>query len=120
METNKVQQEEKLTEAQFRALHKLFGDTAKELRDNGITMKAILARFSLEVPATKNSVKELWKILQENMFGTNSTKLLLKQQEINMIYDSLNKFFGQEFKISLPPFPSQEEVRYLQESKKVK
>ncbi len=112
METLNTQskEEERLSIAQFRALHLLFEQTAKEMQVNGITLTAVLQRFVLEVPATKNSVKEMWKILQENMFGTDSTKKLLKKQEIDQIYDALQKFFAEQFEMQLPPFPSYEEV----------
>ncbi len=44
------------------------------------------------------------------MFGTDSTKKLLKKQEIDQIYDALQKFFAEQFEMQLPPFPSYEEV----------
>ncbi len=82
------------------------------MQQEGVTMTAVLNRFILEVPATKQSVKEMWKILQFHLTGKESTKELLKKEEIDQIYMSLVKFFAQEFDFELPPFPSQEEKYY--------
>ena len=112
METNNESQtQEILTQAQFRALHLWFEQTAKEMRDNGITMTAVLSRFVLEVPTTKESIKEMWKILQESLTGKKSTKELLKKEEIDQIYMALVKFFAEQFELELPPFPSYENTQ---------
>lgn len=103
------QQEKKRTTAQNSALHLFYEQTADLLRENGIGIKQVLEKFNLEAPATKYGVKEyLWRPLQLSMFGKHSTTELLKKQEIDQVYDALNKFFAEELELQLPPFPSYE------------
>ncbi len=87
-----------------------FDQLAHELQGEGITMTAVLQKFIIDVPVTKYSVKEMWRSLQEAMFGKTSTTQLLKKQEIDQIYDSLNKFFGENMEIQIPPFPNWQDV----------
>ena len=101
------------TQAQNNALHLFFQQLSDELNEKGITMKAVLENFNLEVPATKYGIKEyIWRPLQESMLGKKSTKDLLKKKEIDMIWDSLNKFFAEQMKLQIPPFPSYESKMY--------
>jgi len=99
--------EERLTRQQQKALHLFFTQLACELNREGKTMTMILNRFVIEAPVTKNSIKELvWKPLQEAMYSKKSTTELLKKEEIDGIYDALNKFFAEELQVIVPPFPS--------------
>lgn len=103
--------EERRTKQQNRALHVWYKQVADELNSEGKGMSVILKKFVLDCPATDYLIKEmLWRPLQEAMFGKHSTTELLKKHEIDQIYDALNKFFGEELHISLPPFPSLEEI----------
>jgi len=104
-----AKEEKKRTEAQNRSLHLWYEQLAKLLNENGITMTTVLQKFILDTPATKYTVKELlWRPLQQALVGKYSTKELLKQQEIDQIYDSLVKFFGEQMELEIPPFPSYE------------
>lgn len=106
-DTLSAKEEKKRTTAQNSALHLWFSLVAEEMQRNGITMTAVLQKFILDAPATKYGVKEyLWRPLQEEMLGKKSTTELLKQKDIDGVYDALNKFFGETMHMSLPPFPS--------------
>lgn len=110
--------DKKLTRSQQNALHLFYEQLAKEMNENGITLKQALAKFNLEVPATKHAVKEyLWRPLQEAITGKYSTTELLKQREIDQIYDSLNKFFAENLHLQIPPFPSMEIIDWEKEIK---
>lgn len=101
--------EDKLTRQQQKAIHLWFRQVAEELNREGKVMSVILKKFVLDCPATDYLIKEmLWRPLQEAILGKHSTTELLKKQEIDQVYDALNKFFAEELQISLPPFPSLE------------
>lgn len=109
--THDPQDEKKRTVAQNNALHLWFEMLAKELNEKGITMTTVLQKFVVDTPATKYTIKELiWRPLQEALTGKQSTKDLLKKQEIDQIWDSLNKFFAEDMKVSIPQFPSGEDL----------
>lgn len=113
-----AENDKKITRSQQNALHLFYGLLAKELNEKGISMTTVLQRFVVDTPATKYTVKELiWRPLQEALTGKHSTTELLKKQEIDQIYDSLNKFFAERMKISIPPFPSSEDM-FLKEFEK--
>lgn len=109
METNK---DTTRTEQQSRALHLYFDLLAKEFQKEGITMTTILQKFIVDTPATKTTIKELmWKPLQMAILEKGSTTQLSKNEEIDLIYDSMNKFTSETFGISVP-FPNEEKLRY--------
>jgi len=105
---------EKRTLNQNKALHLWLEQVAAILNERGITLKAITERLpEAECPATKENLKELvWRPIQRNLFYKQSTRDLSKTKEIDAIYDTLNKFFAENFEVSLPPFPSYESVNF--------
>ena len=55
-------------------------------------------------------IKEfMWKKIQKTMFGKDSTTKLKKTEEIEKIYDVINKLLSEKFGIYIP-FPNKEEV----------
>lgn len=96
----------RLTSQQMRALHLLFAQLAKEMAEKGIDMRTFI---QVPVSFTPYAIKEfLWKPLQKVLIGKKSTTQLDKTEEINLVYDELNKILIERTKgeISLPPFPS--------------
>jgi len=107
METN---QDTNLTRQQQKSLHLYFDLLAKEFQKEGITMTTILQKFIVDTPATKTTIKELmWKPLQMAILDKGSTTQLSKNEEIDLIYDSMNKFTSETFGISVP-FPNVEDL----------
>src|SRR3990167_10868598 len=98
-----------LTRQQQNALHLFYELLSKEFQKEGITMTTVLSKFVIDTPATKYTVKELmWKPLQLALTGKESTTKLLKKEEIDLVYESINKFTSENWGIHIP-FPSQEE-----------
>lgn len=103
--------EDKRTEQQNRALHLWFEMLAQTLREEGIDLKEAMPKV-IDIIPTKENVKEmLWKPVQNALFKKKSTTELLKQKEIDLIYDVLCKNLG-ERGIIIPPFPSWETMEY--------
>ena len=105
--------EDKITEAQFRSIHKWFGDVAKELRKEGKTMSVVLEaikrnNYIAEMPVSKEAVKSIAKMFMEATIGKTSTLELSKKEDIDIVLDTMTKFFGQDMGVGLPPFPSHE------------
>lgn len=95
------------TDQQNRALHVYFELLAEELNDAGLDMRKVL-KPSIDIPWTKSSVKEyLWRPIQYATTQKKSTTKLLKQKDIDIIYETLNRHLSQIFGISVP-FPSVE------------
>jgi len=83
------------------------------LNENQKDMKQVIDKIILDIPATKANVKEMiWKPIEQAMFDKKSTKDLTTQ-DINSIYDIINKVFG-EMGVSLPSFPSAEEQNLME------
>lgn len=102
--------EEDRTLKQNNAIHLYCELVARELRSRGQTMQDVIKLIhKLEITPTKNSVKDiLWLPLQEKLFATDSTTKLKKKEQIDMIYDGINKFTSLHFEFSVP-FPNIEE-----------
>ena len=97
------------TERQNRALHLLFEQLARELNEHGITARQIFSQ-PVEHFWTPELVKEMWRKIQYAMFKKKSTTQLLKQEEIDRIYDTLSKVIAERTngEVSMPEFPSLE------------
>lgn len=94
------------TEQQSRALHLFCGQLAEVLNDAGLDMRKVL-KPTYNLPWTKESVKEhLWRAVQKAMFNKQSTTQLLKQGEIDAIYEVLVRELGEKHHIEVPPFPN--------------
>lgn len=108
----KMPTEEKIrTAQQNRALHLFFQLLADELNEAGLDMRKVL-KPGIDIPWTKTSIKEfLWRPVQEAALGKKSTRQLLKQRDIDLIYDTLTRHLSQIFGISVP-FPSIENEQF--------
>lgn len=95
------------TEQQNRALHLYFDLVAKELNDGGYTVQKVL-REKLELSWTPEFVKDmLWRPAQMALLRKESTTQLSKQEDIDTVYDHLNRHLGEKFGIHVG-FPSHE------------
>lgn len=100
-------EEKKRTIQQNRALHLWFTLLADELNNAGLDMKIVL-KPEADIPWTPILVKELiWKKIQKTMLGKKSTTELSKTEDIDRVYDTINRWTSIKFGISIP-FPSEE------------
>ncbi len=101
------------TGKQNNALHLYFMWLATELNLAGYTVQLVLKQ-KMDLDWSPNSVKELlWRPAQQAILKKKSTTELSKQQDIDLIYDHLNRHLSEKFKIHIP-FPVDEEYQKLQ------
>jgi len=101
---------------QNRALHKYFELVAGTLNEAGLDMRKTL-KPEIDIPWSKESVKEyLWRPIQKAQLQKRSTTEL-DRKDINIIYETLNRFLGEKLGVHTP-FPSLEELE--EETKKWK
>ena len=107
----KMENNEQRTPTQNNALHLYCQRIADSLNAAGYSIPEVLKHFKMEVPWTKENVKEiLWRTAQQRMYNKHSTKQLLKQGEIDDIVDVMTRFLGENFHIEYIPWPSIEEL----------
>ena len=96
----KVKTERSLrTEQQNRALHLYFEQVAEALNDGGYTVQFVL-KEKVEVDWDKDMVKDLlWRTAQQAILKKVSTTELAKQEDIDKVYDHLNRHLGEKFGI---------------------
>lgn len=93
------------TDSQNRAIHLWLEQVAKELRENGIDMKAAL-QYSVDIVPTKENLKEVvWRPIQKSLYGKKSTTEL-QTNEVTDIIDVIIRHFAEHHHVQLPPFPS--------------
>lgn len=91
--------------SQNNALHLYFSQLADAFNDAGIDMRKVLKQDA-PIPWTGENVKEyLWRPIQKTMLKKESTTQLNKQQDIDKIYDVLNRHLGERFGVHVD-FPS--------------
>ena len=99
----------KRTEQQNKALHLYFTQIAEALNHEGFDVRIILqviAEKGVDMMWSPALVKELlWRRIQKKYLDKHSTIELDSLQEIDRIYDMLNKFLSENFFVSVP-FPS--------------
>jgi len=111
LKTLKVEKFNLITDKQMKALHLWFGLVAEALNEAGFDMRKFI-KEGVDIPWTKTMVKEhLWRPVQEIHLKKKSVKKLEKQQ-IDEIYEILNRVIGERTGIHIP-FPSQEELDKL-------
>lgn len=96
------------TSQQNAALHLFFTQLSEELNDKGMDMRKLI-RQEIGLSWTPYNVKTyLWRPVQKALTGKKSTTKLDKTQEINLIYDNLNRIIIERTKgeIDFPLFPS--------------
>jgi len=109
-------EEEKRTIQQNKALHKWFELLAEALNDSGLDMKKTL-KHDIDIPWTKDMIKKhLWKPVQKAVLNKESTTKLLKVEEIDKVFDVINRQLGTKFNI-YQEFPSLDRIMEEEEKK---
>lgn len=99
---------ERRTLKQNSALHVYFNLLAEELNSAGYDIKETLKK-DIEIPWNAITVKELlWRPIQKAQLKKTSTTRL-STTELDLIYDTLNRYLGEKLGIHVP-FPSEEEL----------
>lgn len=100
----------KRTAKQNKSLHLYFRLLAEELNEAGLDMKKVL-KPTIDISWNERSVKEyLWRPIQNAQVVKKSTTEL-STEEINKIWEVINRHLSEKFGIYVP-FPSEEELRY--------
>lgn len=101
------------TDQQNRALHLWFELLATELNNAGYTVQLVLSK-KMDLDWDKEKVKELlWRPAQRAILGKESTTELNKQEDIDKVFDHLNRHLGEKFELHVE-FPVDIE-KHLQE-----
>ena len=94
----------KRTAAQNNALRLYFMWLATEMNLAGYTVQMVLKQ-KMDLDWTPEMVKDLlWRPAQQAILKKKSTTELNKQQDIDLIYDHLNRHISEKFGIHIP-FP---------------
>jgi hypothetical protein len=89
------------TEQQHKARWKYLSLLADELMGKGISQRVFLEKLQgYDVPITKEFLAEVWKEIQQQMFGTNSSKHL-KTDQVSQVYDVMNLFTSTEWGVGM-------------------
>jgi hypothetical protein len=103
------------TTPQNNALHKFYELLANKFNEKNITVQLFLTKV-IELDWTPELVKEIaWRPLQRLLLQKKSTTELDNINDINTVYEHLNKHLGQEFGI-YEPFPHKEKEEFDIES----
>ena len=98
------------TESQNNSLHKFFELLAEELEEKHIDKREFF-KEQFFTSWTKSGVKyDIWHPLQKKLFHKNSTTKLCKLEEINLIWDNINRILIKKYKgeVITPPFPNED------------
>ena len=110
--------EKQRTNQQNKALHVYFELVAEALNDAGLDIQEVISHAKIDIPWSKESVKELlWKTIQRSIYKKDSTTQLTKLQEIDKIYDVLNRFLA-KLGVESVNFPSIETLMLKMEAEK--
>ena len=103
-----VKHRERRTDQQNKALHLYFTQVAEALNDAGLTLEKVVKNFKMEHEWSGATVKELlWREAQKYAVNKHSTTELDKFEEIEKVYDIVNRFLA-SIGVESIPFPSVE------------
>lgn len=101
------------TEAQNNAIHKYFEMVSTSLTEKGLTFDLKIGGKIVKLDWTPNLVKEaMWKPIMKALVGKSSTTQMDKVEDINKIYDHINKFLSENFQLHVP-FPHEEKEKEI-------
>lgn len=105
--------EKQRTDSQNKALHLYLTQVANELDRQGHTMQDVVKKITkVEIKPTMHNVKEMiWREIMKTQLGKESTTFLAKQEDIDKVYDVMNKWLGTYFEIHIP-FPNDDQKQY--------
>ena len=111
MAKKETKKEQKLrTETQNRALWLYFTMLADALNDAGFSIKKTLTFYKADIDWDKDSLHDLmWVPIQKALLGKGSTTELKSQEDIDRVYEHVNRFTADKMGISMP-FPNKEEM----------
>ena len=96
------------TAPQNRALHLWYTQVAEEFNNAGYSVQIVL-KEKIDLDWTGDMVKELlWRPAQEAILKKKSTTDLKKSEDIDKVWEHLNRHIGQKFEIHVP-FPHYED-----------
>lgn len=95
------------------ALHLYLTQVAAELDRQGHTMQDVVQKITkVEIKPTLHNVKEMiWREIQKAQLGKDSTTFLNKQEDIDKVYEVMNKWLGTYFEIHIP-WPNDERKQF--------
>ncbi len=100
------------TSTQNSALHLWFKLLADEMNQAGYTVQLVLAQ-KMDLDWDKDKVKELlWRPAQQAILKKKSTTELSKIEDIDKVWEHLNRHIGEKFGLHVP-FPSDQELAEL-------
>lgn len=100
------------TQQQNSALHLWFKLLADEMNQAGYTVQLVLAQ-KMDLDWDKDKVKGLlWRPAQQAILKKKSTTELSKIEDIDKVWEHLNRHIGEKFGLHVP-FPSDQELAEL-------
>ena len=95
--------EKQRTSQQNKSLHLYLTQVANELDRNGHTLQDVVKKITkVEIRPTMQNIKEVvWHEIQKAQFSKTSSAFLTKN-EVNEVYDIMNKWLGVYFQIHIP------------------
>ena len=96
------------TEQQNKALHVFCRLAAEACNDAGVTQKTLFEARSIDVPVSEHSIKDIWKSVQEQMYGKKSTTELTRS-EVSQVHEVVMQALGEKLGVSYIEFPSEED-----------
>ncbi len=108
----------RITGQQNKALRLFCRQLSEHLNMAGLGVKKVL-KPSVEIDWNEKLAMEyLWRPLQEAITGKKSTTELSKVEDIDKIYDHINRHLGEKFGFETPPFPSIEMLMEKEQEEK--
>ena len=98
----------KRTDQQNKALHVFCRLAAEACNDAGVTQKTLFEARSIDIPVTEHSIKDIWKSVQEQMYGKKSTTELTRS-EVSQVHEVVMQALGEKLGVSYIEFPSEED-----------
>lgn len=93
------------TEQQSRSLHLWFSMVADCFNSAGYTVQLVL-KEKIDLDWDGSKIKELlWRPAQQAILGKRSTTELNKIQDIDRVFEHLNRHLGEKFGVHIP-FPN--------------
>ena len=98
------------TDKQRRALHKGFELWAEQLNEAGYDQKTLIEELALEVPNTKESIKEIYRAIMTALFPDVTSTEQLTRSELQQVWETMDREISRHTGVHVE-FPRYDDIK---------
>ena len=98
------------TDKQRRAVHRGFGLWAEQLNEAGYDQKRLIEELALEIPNTKESIKEIYRTIMTALYPDITSTEKLSRSELQQVWETMDREISRHTGVHVE-FPHYDDIK---------